>query len=61
MDAKDKITERIAIVEMEIGFLRTVGRSPNPVHRIAAAEVEIDRNREIAALRKDLQALQLSA
>lgn len=61
IDPIDKLTERIALVEMEIGFLRSVRRSTNPMHSIVAGEVEIDRKKEIDRLRGELKTLQLSA
>lgn len=55
MSAKQsEIKNRLAIVEMEVGFLRTIRKSPNPEHSVAAGQVEIERLKEIEQLKEEL-------
>ena len=58
---RDRIVSRITILEMEVGFLRSLGRSPNPLHRIEAAEIELARTAEVESLKKQLEHLGMSA
>lgn len=61
MNPQDEIKEKIAVIEMEVGFLRTVRRSPNPKHSIAAGEIELQREAEIKQLKGELELLQMAA
>jgi hypothetical protein len=42
---------KIEILEMEVGFLTTVRRSPNPAHSVVAGKLELERRAEVERLK----------
>lgn len=61
MNETQKLKETIAVLEMEVGFLRTVRKSPNPMHSIVAGEIELNRQSELTAMKQRLQELEMAA
>lgn len=61
MNPIEEKRQKIAVLEMEIGFLRTVRASPNPKHSIVAGQIELQRQDELSALKRELSELEMSA
>lgn len=55
MNAKEEIEEEIAVIEIEMGLLATIRRSPNPKHSVVAGRLELKRRAEIDSLKDQLK------
>ncbi len=54
MSTLSKLQHRKTILEIEVGQLRMIRKSPNPEHSIVAGEIEVERQREIANLEAEI-------
>lgn len=54
MSTLSKLQHRKTILEIEVGQLRMIRKSPNPEHSIVAGEIEVERQREIADLEAEI-------
>jgi hypothetical protein len=61
MNEVEKIRERINQVELEVGFLRTLRMTRDPLKAVVAGELEIDRIKEIDAMKAQLAELEMAA
>ena len=61
MDPKLKIETQISLIELEIGFLRSLRMNPDPQKSVVAGELEIRRSQEVTDLRRQLNELEMAA
>lgn len=61
MSKLSKLKHRKTILEIEVGQLRMIRKSPNPEHSIVAGEIEVERQAEIANLEAEIAKLAASA
>lgn len=59
MSQLSKLNHRKQILELEVGQLRMIRKSPNPEHSIVAGELELERTQEIERLATEIEALKL--
>lgn len=55
MSTLTKLKQRKHILELEVGQLRMIRKSPNPEHSIVAGEIELERTQEIERLAEQIR------
>lgn len=60
MSTLSKLNHRKHILELEVGQLRMIRKSPNPEHSIVAGELELERQQEIERLAAEIAEIKAS-